>query len=409
MRCRRRRRSGSGGPAPCRCPWWCCWPRRCRWRRPRLRHCPCRGSRGRRCRHRRSPWCSNSMRAGQRGTGGGRTAGAAAQIGTLAGAAPGDAVAVQAAGHGIVQRQAGTARARTPGVAGRGTAAAGAARRGLADMQGARRAAGDRIGQAAAGPQAARRAVIGPPPGAADLDDGGIGRARAAGGRDGAGGGPAGPAGWRRCQSPGRPRRPAPWRWPGTCRCCLAPPPWRWRRSPRPRHRRCPNCHRRHRHPRRSRSHRPARRCWCPWWTSSCASGCRDGRAPAGRDRPSDVGPRRARDRRDIAREPLVAPLVRDLALYGAPEELSLSQLAATRPLLVAFDPRWDKRFARHLVPQGAFDVISSSRAALRAHEGASRDRRDGDRRRCARAPRSPTRRAICCRRENPPPPPRRA
>ena len=57
-----------------------------------------------------------------------------------------------------------------------------------------------------------------------------------------------------------------------------------------------------------------------------------------------------------IAREPLVAPIVRDLALYGAPEEFSLSELAAARPLLVAFDPRWDRRFARHLVPQGAFD-----------------------------------------------------
>ncbi len=59
---------------------------------------------------------------------------------------------------------------------------------------------------------------------------------------------------------------------------------------------------------------------------------------------------------REISREPLLAPLVRDLALYGAREELSLSQLAAARPLLVAFDARWDKRFARHLVPQGAFD-----------------------------------------------------
>ena len=57
-----------------------------------------------------------------------------------------------------------------------------------------------------------------------------------------------------------------------------------------------------------------------------------------------------------IAREPLVAPLVRDLALYGAPEEFSLSQLAAARPVLVSFDPRWDKRFARHLLPEGAFD-----------------------------------------------------
>jgi len=59
---------------------------------------------------------------------------------------------------------------------------------------------------------------------------------------------------------------------------------------------------------------------------------------------------------REIAREPLLAPLVRDLALYGAPEEFSLSQLASARPLLVAFDAQWNKRFARHLVPQGAFD-----------------------------------------------------
>jgi hypothetical protein len=57
-----------------------------------------------------------------------------------------------------------------------------------------------------------------------------------------------------------------------------------------------------------------------------------------------------------IAREPLVAPLVRDLALYGAPEEFSLSELAGARPVLVAFDPKWDKRFARHLLPEGAFD-----------------------------------------------------
>jgi hypothetical protein len=59
---------------------------------------------------------------------------------------------------------------------------------------------------------------------------------------------------------------------------------------------------------------------------------------------------------REIAREPLVAPLIRDLALYGAPEEFSVSQLAQTRPLVIAFDARWDKRFTRHLVPEGPFD-----------------------------------------------------
>ncbi len=59
---------------------------------------------------------------------------------------------------------------------------------------------------------------------------------------------------------------------------------------------------------------------------------------------------------REIAREPLVAPLIRDLALYGAPEEFSVSQLAQTRPLVIVFDARWDKRFTRHLVPEGPFD-----------------------------------------------------
>ena len=66
------------------------------------------------------------------------------------------------------------------------------------------------------------------------------------------------------------------------------------------------------------------------------------------------LGSRRAS--RELAREPLLGPIVRDLALYGAPEELSLSQLAATHPVLVAFDIRWDKLFARHLVEHGAFD-----------------------------------------------------
>jgi hypothetical protein len=62
------------------------------------------------------------------------------------------------------------------------------------------------------------------------------------------------------------------------------------------------------------------------------------------------------RTSRELGREPLLGPIVRDLALYGAPEELSLSQLAAVRPVLVSFDIRWDKLFARHLVEHGAFD-----------------------------------------------------
>ena len=67
-------------------------------------------------------------------------------------------------------------------------------------------------------------------------------------------------------------------------------------------------------------------------------------------------GPSARATGRIVAREPLLAPIVRDLALYGAPEELSLSELAGARPLFVAFDARWDRRFARHLLPEGAFD-----------------------------------------------------
>src|SRR5262249_50740328 len=56
---------------------------------------------------------------------------------------------------------------------------------------------------------------------------------------------------------------------------------------------------------------------------------------------------------RALLLEPKLAPLYRDLALGVAPEELSLAQLGAQRPVLAAFDPRWDRALARHLVPVG--------------------------------------------------------
>ncbi len=55
----------------------------------------------------------------------------------------------------------------------------------------------------------------------------------------------------------------------------------------------------------------------------------------------------------EIAREPKLQAFLRDMALEGAPEELSLSSLAAARPLAMTFDPRWDKPLSRHLVPAG--------------------------------------------------------
>jgi hypothetical protein len=57
-----------------------------------------------------------------------------------------------------------------------------------------------------------------------------------------------------------------------------------------------------------------------------------------------------------LARETFLGPVIRDLTLYGAPEELGLSQLAAARPVFVAYDDKWPKTLSRHLVPHGAFD-----------------------------------------------------
>lgn len=51
--------------------------------------------------------------------------------------------------------------------------------------------------------------------------------------------------------------------------------------------------------------------------------------------------------------EPKLAPLYRDMALDVPPEELSLSQLGAQRPVLANFDPKWDRALSRHLVPIG--------------------------------------------------------
>lgn len=59
---------------------------------------------------------------------------------------------------------------------------------------------------------------------------------------------------------------------------------------------------------------------------------------------------------RAMLREPALVPLVRDMALAGAPTELALTRIAERRPLLVAFEPRWNRAIARHLVAQGLLD-----------------------------------------------------
>ncbi|MBX3129779.1 MAG: hypothetical protein KF718_23890 [Polyangiaceae bacterium] len=50
--------------------------------------------------------------------------------------------------------------------------------------------------------------------------------------------------------------------------------------------------------------------------------------------------------------EPALAPLIREVALSGKPNEFSLSSLSDVRPLYVELDPSWDTRLVHHLVPE---------------------------------------------------------
>ncbi len=58
---------------------------------------------------------------------------------------------------------------------------------------------------------------------------------------------------------------------------------------------------------------------------------------------------------RELAHEPLLTSFLRDMALTSVPEEFSLATVAATRPLAMTYDPKWDRALARHLVPAGLF------------------------------------------------------
>jgi hypothetical protein len=88
-----------------------------------------------------------------------------------------------------------------------------------------------------------------------------------------------------------------------------------------------------------------------------------------------------ARAWRGLASDPALLPLCRDLELVGAPGEASLSSLAAARPVLMSYEPRWGKPVAKHLVPATLFDRFepeprgaSDRRAGLDAF-AATRDR----------------------------------
>jgi hypothetical protein len=56
-----------------------------------------------------------------------------------------------------------------------------------------------------------------------------------------------------------------------------------------------------------------------------------------------------------LAREPALAPLLRDILLGGAPTEMTLSTLAQTKPLCVEFAHTWGQNLAKHLIPVGLF------------------------------------------------------
>jgi hypothetical protein len=56
-----------------------------------------------------------------------------------------------------------------------------------------------------------------------------------------------------------------------------------------------------------------------------------------------------------LAREPALAPLLRDILLGGAPTEMTLSTLAQSKPLCVEFAHTWGQNLAKHLVPVGLF------------------------------------------------------
>jgi hypothetical protein len=61
---------------------------------------------------------------------------------------------------------------------------------------------------------------------------------------------------------------------------------------------------------------------------------------------------------RELAIDPNLGPLWRDLVLHGSPRERSLSLVAASRPLVLGFEPSWDRGLLRHLVPTGLLAVF---------------------------------------------------
>ena len=77
-----------------------------------------------------------------------------------------------------------------------------------------------------------------------------------------------------------------------------------------------------------------------------------------------------------LRRAPGLAPLLRQLAVNGAPDEYSLGRLADTRPVFLELDPRWDTQLLEHLRPDALW--LAFAPAALGKNErqaGAERAR----------------------------------
>jgi hypothetical protein len=66
----------------------------------------------------------------------------------------------------------------------------------------------------------------------------------------------------------------------------------------------------------------------------------------------------RAGLRRVLSRDAAFVPLWRDLELDGAPSGATLSSLATSRSVAMAYEPAWGKELGRHLVPLALFDVF---------------------------------------------------
>jgi hypothetical protein len=76
-----------------------------------------------------------------------------------------------------------------------------------------------------------------------------------------------------------------------------------------------------------------------------------------------------------------LVPLLRDLALSGAPTEASLSALASVRPFVASYDAAWGPTIGRHLLPMEIFDRVqpeplasSDRRRALEGFIGARQE-----------------------------------